>query len=153
MGKKYFLEKTKLDAPFCGTYTKQYFKTFTYTNSYMSKTKKGSSVKKSASKRESSIGITPLSDRVVIKPLSIDEMGSTTASGIIIPDSAKEKPEQGTVVAVGAGKWDEDGERRIPMSVSIGDTVMFSKYGFDTIKVSGVEYYVVSESNVLAILN
>lgn len=76
-----------------------------------------------------------------------------TSFGIIIPDSAKEKPEQGRIVAVGAGKWDEDGERRIPMSVKIGDKVMFSKYGFDTIKVSGVEYYVVSESNVLAILN
>ena len=95
--------------------------------------------------------LAPLGDRVVVKPLTAEEMGSVTASGIIIPDSAKEKPEQGTVVAVGPGKY-EDG-RRTPMGVSVGDKVMFSKYGFDEVKIEGVTYYVIAEANVLAVLN
>ncbi len=114
----------------------------------MAKTKKGSSVKKVAVSR---VPIQPLHDRVVIKPLSPEEMGTTSAFGIIIPDTSKEKPEQGTVVAVGPGKYEEG--MRIPVSVSIGDRVMFSKYGYDEVKINGVEYYVVSESNILAILN
>lgn len=96
------------------------------------------------------VPIEPLADRVVIKPLSADEMGTKTASGIIIPDTAKEKPEQGTVVAVGPGKYEEG--IRVPVSVKPGDRVMFSKYGFDEIKMDGVEYYVISETNILAIL-
>lgn len=119
----------------------------------MAKTKKNSSVKKSAPKVVSRVPIQPLHDKVVIKPLSFEEMGSMTASGIIIPDTAKEKPEQGTVVAVGPGKWDEDGERRMPVSVEVGDKVMFSKYGYDEIKIAGVEYYIVSETNILAVLS
>lgn len=97
--------------------------------------------------------LSPLGDRVVVRPLSPEEMGSTTASGIIIPDTAKEKPEQGTVIAVGPGKWNEDGDARIPVSVKVGDRVMFSKYGFDEIKVKGVTYYVISEGSVLAVIN
>lgn len=100
----------------------------------------------------SSSPLMPLSDRVVVRPLSPEEMGTTTASGIIIPDTAKEKPEQGTVVAVGPGKWNEDGDGRIPVGVSVGDRVMFSKYGFDEIKVKGVTYYVIGEASVLAII-
>jgi len=118
----------------------------------MAKTKNNSS-KKSNVRTGASVPIQPLHDRVVIKPLSLEEMGSRTLSGIIIPDSAKEKPEQGKVVAVGPGKWDEDGERRIPVSVKIGDKVLFSKYGYDEVKVDGVEYFLVSESNILAILS
>jgi chaperonin GroES len=97
--------------------------------------------------------LTPLNDRVIVRPLSPEEMGTTTASGIIIPDSSKEKPEQGTVIAVGPGKWNEDGDARLPMGVSVGDRVMFSKYGFDEIKIKGVTYYVLAESNILAVLN
>lgn len=97
------------------------------------------------------IPIQPLNDRVIIKPLTADEMSSKTAFGIIIPDTAKEKPEQGWVVAVGPGKF-EDG-MRTPVSVKAGDKVMFSKYGYDEVKVGGVEYYVVNESNILAVLN
>lgn len=95
----------------------------------------------------------PLGDRVLVKPFTPEEAGKTTSFGIIIPDTAsKEKPEQGTVVAVGPGKKNEDG-RVVPMSVTVGDKVMFSKYGFDEIKVNGVEYYIVSESSILAILD
>lgn len=100
-----------------------------------------------------SVPVRPLADRVVIKPLSPEEMGTTTPSGIIIPDTAKEKPEQGKVVAVGPGRMNEDGDARVPMSVKVGDKVMFSKYGFDEVKIGGVEYYIISESNILAVLN
>lgn len=93
----------------------------------------------------------PLNDRVVVKPLGPDDMATMTASGILIPDSAKEKPEQGTVVAVGPGKFDAG--HRVPMGVSVGDRVMFSKYGFDEIKIDGVVYYVIAEANILAVVN
>lgn len=99
------------------------------------------------------IKIKPLADRAIVRPLTDEEAGTVSASGIIIPDSAKkEKPEQGIVVAVGAGKWDEDGEKRIPMEVKEGDKVVFSKYGFDEVKVDEKEYFIVSESSILAIL-
>lgn len=98
--------------------------------------------------------IKPLADRVVVRPLTDEEAGTVSASGIIIPDSAKqEKPEQGVVISVGAGKWDEDGEKRIPLEVKEGDRVLFSKYGYDEVSVGEEEYYVVSESNILAIIN
>lgn len=113
--------------------------------------RKGAPVSSSAGKANSSIGIRPLGDRVVIRPLSEEEMGTTSAFGIIIPDTvSKEKPEQGVVVAIGTGKYDAG--TRIPMEVSVGDRVVFSKYGYDEVKVGGTEYYVVSESNLLAII-
>jgi chaperonin GroES len=95
------------------------------------------------------IPLIPLADRVVLKPV---ESESVTASGIIIPDtvSGKDKPERGVVVAVGPGKYDED--TLIPMTVKVGDTVIFSKYGFDQVKIDGTEYIVLSESNILAIV-
>ena len=100
--------------------------------------------------------IKPLGDRVVIRPLTDDEQGGTTSpSGIIVPDSISkdDKNEQGIVVAVGAGRWDEDGEKRIPMEVKEGDRVIFSKYGFDELKVEDKEYYIVAESSVLGVFN
>lgn len=94
------------------------------------------------------ISISPLGDRVVVEPASREEV---SASGIIIPDTARqEKPERGTVVAVGPGKFD-DGVLT-PMTVKVGDKVLFSKYGFDEVKVDGVEYYILSESSVLAVI-
>lgn len=87
-----------------------------------------------------------MADRVLVKPETMEEK---TASGIIIPDSArKEKPETGVVVAVGPGKVGDDNEI-IPMTVKVGDKVMFSKYGFDEITIGDDEYYVVSENNIL----
>lgn len=98
--------------------------------------------------------IKPLQDRVVVRRLTDEETGTKSASGIIIPDTvSKEKPEQGIVVAVGDGKWDEDGEKRIPMDVKIGDRIVFSKYGFDEIKIAGEELYIVSASSVLGIIS
>ncbi len=96
--------------------------------------------------------IRPLGDRVVVRPLTEVEAGAVSASGIIIPETAKkEKPEQGVVVAVGAGKWNEDGDARLAMDVAVGDRVVFSKYGFDEVKVDGKEYFIVSESSILGI--
>ena len=98
--------------------------------------------------------IRPLNDKVIVRPLTEDEEGSKSPSGIIIPDSAKkEKPEQGVVLAVGPGKFDEDGEKRIPLDVKNGDQVVFSKYGYDEIKIDKKEYYIVSESSILGVLN
>lgn len=98
--------------------------------------------------------ITPLGDRVVVRPLTEEEMGTSSPSGIIIPDTAKkEKPEQGVVIAVGEGKWNEDGDGRIPVSVNVGDHVVFSKFGFDEVKVDNDEYYIVSEGSVLGIIS
>lgn len=97
--------------------------------------------------------IKPLNDRVVVRPLTEEESGSVSASGIIIPDTAKkEKPEQGIVIAVGEGKWDEDGEKRIPLALKVGDRVIFSKYGYDEIKLDNKDYFIVSESSVLGII-
>lgn len=101
----------------------------------------------------SEVSIKPLGDRAVVRPLTDEEAGTVSASGIIIPETAKkEKPEQGIVVAVGEGKWDEDGEKRIPMDIKVGDKVVFSKYGFDEIKVDDKDYYIVGETSILAVL-
>ena len=96
-------------------------------------------------------GMTPVGDRVLVKPI-VQEEGMVTSFGIIIPDSAKEKPETGTVVAVGPGKRADDG-RIVPVAIKVGDKVMFSKYGYDEVKVDGTEYYLVREDNILAILS
>jgi len=96
--------------------------------------------------------IKPLGDRVIVRPLTEAESGEVSPSGIIIPDTAKkEKPEQGMVVAVGPGKWDEDGEKRIPLDVKVGDRVIFSKYGYDEIKIEKKDYFIVGESSILGI--
>lgn len=96
----------------------------------------------------------PLADRVVVRPLTEAEAGTKSASGIIIPDTvSKEKPEQGIVVAIGEGRWDESGQKRLPMSVKEGDRVIFSKYGYDEVKFGEEEYFIVSENNILAVIN
>ncbi len=94
--------------------------------------------------------IIPLGDKVLVKPAIQEDTKSPM--GIIIPDSAKkEKPEQGEVIAVGEGKRNDKGELIKPR-VKVGDTVMFSKYGFDEVTVDDVEYYIVGESNILAVI-
>jgi chaperonin GroES len=91
--------------------------------------------------------IEPLEDRVVVKPGEEEE---TTVSGIVIPDTAKEKPQEGEVVAVGPGRF-EDGNR-VPMDVKTGDRVLYSKYGGTEVKVEGEEYLVLSARDILAIV-
>jgi chaperonin GroES len=89
----------------------------------------------------------PLGDRLLVKPVEEEE---TTASGIVLPDTAKEKPQKGKVLAVGDGRWDEDGERRIPLDVAEGEEVLYSKYGGTDITVDGEDLLVLRESDVLA---
>ena len=89
----------------------------------------------------------PLGDRLIVKPIEEEE---TTASGIVLPDTAKEKPQKGKVVAVGDGRWDEDGEKRIPLDVSEGDEVLYSKYGGTEVTVEDEDLLVLRESDVLA---
>ena len=93
------------------------------------------------------MNLKPLGDRLIVKAIEEDE---TTASGIVLPDTAKEKPQKGKVLAVGDGHWDEDGEKRIPLDVAEGDEVLYSKYGGTEIKVDGEELLVLRESDVLA---
>jgi chaperonin GroES len=80
----------------------------------------------------------------LVKPAAAEEK---TSFGIIIPDSTKEKPEQGTVVAVGPGKKNDEG-KVVPLSVKVGDTIMFSKYGYDEVKINGSEYYLIREDSI-----
>jgi chaperonin GroES len=94
-----------------------------------------------------SISLQPLGDRLIVR--AIDEE-QTTASGLVLPDTAKEKPQKGEVLAAGEGRWDEDGEKRIPLDVAVGDQVLYSKYGGTEIKVDGEELLVLRESDVLA---
>ncbi len=95
-----------------------------------------------------SVAIKPLEDRIVIQQLAAEEV---TTSGIIIPDSAKEKPQEGTVVAVGPGRIDDNGNR-VPLDVSIGDVVLYSRYGGTEVKYDGAEYLVLSARDILAIV-
>ncbi len=96
------------------------------------------------------VSIRPLEDRIVVQP---GEGEQVTASGIVIPDTAKEKPQEGVVLAVGDGRWDDKGEKRIPLDVKVGDTVLYSKYGGTEVKHNGEDYLILSGRDVLAILD
>ena len=96
-----------------------------------------------------SVTIKPLEDRILIKALDAEQ---TTASGLVIPDTAKEKPQEGKVVAVGPGRFDEDGEKRIPLDVNVDDVVIFSKYGGTEVKYNGEEFLLLSARDVLAVV-
>lgn len=93
--------------------------------------------------------LVPLADRVVVKPVQKEE---TTKGGIYIPDNAKEKPQEGEIVAVGPGKMNDDGQR-IPVEVKVGDRVIYSKYGGSEIKIDDIEMMILRESDILAIKN
>jgi chaperonin GroES len=96
-----------------------------------------------------SVSIKPLEDRIVVKAVEAEQ---TTASGLVIPDTAKEKPQEGEVLAVGPGRWNEDGDERIPLDISVGDRVIYSKYGGTEIKYGGEEYLILSARDVLAVV-
>ena len=93
-----------------------------------------------------SISIQPLEDRIVIRQ---SEAEQTTASGLVIPDAAKEKPQEGKVLAVGPGRIDENGNR-VPMDVAVGDKVIYSRYGGTEVKLDGEEYLILAARDVLA---
>ena len=90
----------------------------------------------------------PLGDRVVIKPTPREEM---TKSGIVLPDTAKEKPQEGTIIAAGPGKLDDDGDRE-PMDVKVGDKVLYAKYAGTEFKIDDVDLLIVSQKDILAVV-
>lgn len=92
------------------------------------------------------MSIQPLEDRIVVRPAEAEER---TASGLVIPDSAKEKPQQGEVIAVGPGRFGDDNER-VPMDIEVGDTVVYSKYGGTEITIDGEDLLILRESDILA---
>lgn len=91
----------------------------------------------------------PLADRVVVEPLEED---AKTASGLLLPETAKDKPQQGLIVAAGPGRWDEDGKRRIEMEVALEDKVVFARYSGTELKVDDKKYLIMSEKDILAVL-
>ncbi|MGL6235255.1 MAG: co-chaperone GroES [Segniliparus sp.] len=95
-----------------------------------------------------SVNIKPLEDKILVEA---NEAETTTASGLVIPDTAKEKPQEGTVIAVGEGRVTEKGNR-IPLDVKAGDTVIYSKYGGTEIKYNGKEYLILSARDILAVI-
>jgi chaperonin GroES len=99
---------------------------------------------------ESKVAIKPLEDRIVVKTLEAEQ---TTASGLVIPDTAKEKPQEGEVLAVGPGRWDDSGAKRLPLDVGVGDVVLYSKYGGTEVKLGGEEYLILSARDVLAVVD
>ena len=100
---------------------------------------------KAPTKKATKTKLVPLGDRIVIKPVVQEEV---LASGIVIPDTAKEKPQQGEVVAAGPGRLDENG-KRIPMEVKVGDRVLYAKYTGQEVKIERDEYIVLSEKDIL----
>jgi len=95
-----------------------------------------------------SVSIKPLEDRIVVKSVEAEQ---TTASGLVIPDTAKEKPQEGEVLAIGPGRIDDKGNR-VPLDVAVGDKVIYSKYGGTEVKYAGEEYLILSARDVLAIV-
>ena len=95
-----------------------------------------------------SVSIKPLEDRIVIRQLEAEQV---TASGLVIPDTAKEKPQEGEVIAVGAGRIDDNGNR-VPLDIAVGDKVIYSKYGGTEVKLDGDDLLVLSARDVLAVV-
>ena len=95
------------------------------------------------------MNLKPLGDRVIVKQA---EAETQTKSGLILADTAKEKPQKGTVIAVGEGKWDEDGEKRIALDVKVGDTVIYGKYGGTEVKVEGEDYLILRADDIYAVV-
>ena len=93
------------------------------------------------------MSLKPLGDRLIVRAIEEEEK---TASGLVLPDTAKEKPQKGEVVAAGDGRYDDAGTKRIPLDVAVGDHVLYSKYGGTEIKVDGEDLLVLRESDVLA---
>ncbi len=95
------------------------------------------------------MNLTPLDDRIVVKP---NEAEKTTASGLVIPDTAKDKPQEGTVVAVGPGRWSDDTGKHTPLDIKVGDVVLYSKYGGTEVAHKGEDLLILTSRDVLAIV-
>ena len=95
------------------------------------------------------MNLKPLDDRIVVKPNEAEER---TASGLVIPDTAKEKPQQGTVLAVGPGRWSDDEGEHFPLDIKVGDVVLYSKYGGTEVTIEGADLLILNSRDVLAIV-
>ncbi|HBX71236.1 MAG TPA: co-chaperone GroES [Chloroflexi bacterium] len=95
------------------------------------------------------MALKPLGDRVIVKPIEQDDI---TAGGIMLPDTAKEKPQEGKVVALGTGKTDDNG-KKVPFEVKVGDRVLISKYGGTEIKIDGKDYLIMREDDILGVID
>ncbi len=95
------------------------------------------------------LNLRPLADRVIVEPLEQEEK---TASGLLLPETAKEKPQEGLIVAIGPGRWDEDGKKRVEMEVALGDKVVFAKYSGTEIKMGDTKYLILGEKDILAVV-
>ncbi|MGB8647842.1 MAG: co-chaperone GroES [Anaerolineae bacterium] len=99
---------------------------------------------------KTALNIRPLADRVIVEPLDREE---TTAGGILLPETAKEKPQEGLVAAAGPGRWDEDGKKRLPLEVAVGDRVVYAKYSGAEIKLGDKKYLILGEKDILAVID
>lgn len=95
------------------------------------------------------LNLRPLADRVIVEPLEQEEK---TASGLLLPETAKEKPQEGLIVAIGPGRWDEEGKKRVEMEVALGDKVVFAKYSGSEIKIGDKKYLILGEKDILAVV-
>ena len=95
------------------------------------------------------VNLRPLADRVVVKPLEREEV---TKSGIVLPDTAKEKPQEGVVEAVGNGRYNEQSGQRVPLDVKVGDRVIYAKYAGSEVKIDEQDYLILSEKDILAVV-
>ena len=95
------------------------------------------------------VNLKPLADRIIVEPIEREE---TTASGIYLPETAKEKPQEGRVLAVGPGRWDDEGQKRVPLEVKADDRVIFAKYAGTEVKLNDQKVLILRESDVLAIV-
>ncbi len=96
------------------------------------------------------LNLRPLADRVIVEPLEGEE---TTSGGILLPETAKEKPQEGLVVAAGPGRWDEDGKKRLPLEVAVNDRVVYAKYSGTEIKLGDKKYLILGEKDILAVID
>ncbi len=98
---------------------------------------------------DTTLNMRPLADRVIVEPLEKEE---TTAGGILLPETAKEKPQEGQVLAVGPGRWDEAGKKRVPLEVAVNDRVVFAKYSGTEIKLGDKRLLILGEKDILAVI-
>lgn len=98
---------------------------------------------------DQSMNLRPLADRVIVEPLEKEE---TTSGGILLPETAKEKPQEGLVLATGPGRWDEEGKKRVPLEVAVNDRVVFAKYSGTEIKLGDKKLLILGEKDILAVL-
>jgi chaperonin GroES len=99
---------------------------------------------------EKKLKLRPLADRVIVEPLEQEEK---TKSGILLPETAKEKPQEGLIVGIGPGRWDEDGKKRVEMEVAVGDKIVFARYSGSEIKLDEKKYLIMSEKDILAVID